>query len=377
MALPQQVETAGKAADDALSAINPAIPPTEEPKSVPGAADTVESLKVDLEKEQHKYSVLQGKYNAEIEPLKGDVNILNDLKGKLKAAEKAAVADQGKVAKLVTQNAEFVRQNKNLQTQLDSKKIETDTTGEVDVTKLLSEEDLETLHVEGIDGTAIDIITKLVGKLTQSKSTVEAPSTESTPGKQTEDEKKVINDFWDGIDSAIPNWSAINKTPEFVNWLSELAPYHKGKTRHELLTTAQEDWDLDTVLTMFREFMASDGYKPEPEKAPAKETPPEPDKITPPEQSLEKQVEPDRSQHVDINLDPTASKALINSHDGKSQVDVGYVLNPKAQVKSSDIALFYKDATQTNGLRITNPELYTQIDAAILKAGAEKRVIQQ
>jgi hypothetical protein len=123
---------------------------------------------------------------------------------------------------------------------------------------------------------------------------------------------------------------------------------------------------------LFREFDA----ETETEKAPPKETHLQPEVPEEPAQNpLENELEPDRSQLVDINLNPP-SGALIDSADGKSKIDVAYMLDPKASVKSSDIGLFYKNATQSDGLRVKNPELYNKIDAAISQAGAQGRVIQ-
>lgn len=382
MALPEQVENAGKAADDALKAMNTdsdsQTPTTPEDANLAQSGDdaaTIEGLRAELAKEQHKFNVLQGKFNKEITPIKDDVNALLKLKAELKTARKRITTAEQKAAKLVTQNADFVRQLKDVQGQLDSKNIETATPGEVDVNKLLSDEDFESLLVQGIDRPAVETLAKLLSKPPQTNKPVPAAdsATAAPQSTETDNDKTVAAAFWDGLDTAVPEWSAINKLPEWATWLHEPAPLHKGKIRQDILSDAQDNWDLEIVLEMFRDFMSGDSYKPASEQA---TTPPDVEPVVPttPENPLENELEPDRSTNIDVTLTPATSQAMVYGADGKTKVDIGYILDPKATVKATDITMFYKDATQTDGLRIRSPETYKQIDAAILKAGAENRV---
>ncbi|MHC4417208.1 MAG: hypothetical protein ACYSU6_01335 [Planctomycetota bacterium] len=370
MALPTQVVEAGKAADEALSAIN--TPPTEEkPDNKPAEidADTVEGLKAQtaeltgkLEKSEHKYSVLQGKYNHEIQAIKDDVNLLNNLKSDVKRLEKSNSEFQRKVAELVTQNAEFVRQKQDLEIQLANKNKEAPPQGDTeDVTQLLSEEDRQTLEDEGITGQAQDIITKLVRKLTPLKTAEETTSKEADQTTKSDNES-VVDSFWSGLEDAVEDWQPVNRSPEFNDWLDEPAPY-SDKTRRQILTEAQEKLDLKTVIAIFSDFKATDSYNPPetaPEEKPSEKPPEKPEKA--PESNLENELEPDRPQNVDVVINPATEDRYQK------------MLNPKYVFPRAEITAFYKDATQSGSLSETNRELYDKIDKAIVKAGAEGRV---
>lgn len=374
MALPSQVEQQGKAADEALSTINtPPVAETPVTKPVASDADTVESneaqvqdLKDQLEKAEHKYSVLQGKYNAEIKPLKDDINALNNLKAQVKNLEREIAESKRKVAELVTSNAEFVKKNKDLQSQLASKQPETPATAEaVDVSELLSDDDREALDAFGIDDSDgfMSIISKLIGKL-QPSTTAKEP-TSKTPEADSNDseEQNVVDSFWIGLEDAVSDWRPINRSAEFNDWLDEEAPY-AGKLKREILREAQDTLNLKTVIQLFNDFKASDKYNPTEQAPEPQDTPPTEEDTTEKEKQLEQEVEPDRSQHVDINLKPQAKTTFDK------------MLDPKYQFKTSEITAFYKDATQTGGLLQTNPELYAKIDQAIVKADPEGRVIR-
>lgn len=377
MTLPQQVEEAGKRADEALAAAQ-GLPPEQESQSgkEPGA-DTVEGLQAriteledDLKKSEHKYNVLQGKFKAEVEPIKEDVNLLKNLKGQVKKLTAQNEEFQRKVADLVTQNAQFVRQNKDLQSQLVSKNKETPVSGdEQDVSNLLSEEDRKILEDEGIEGPAIDVITKLIGSLARKNTPDSDSSTVSETGSQqpTDDEKKVAQDFWFGLDEAVEDWKTVNKTPAFLDWLSQLAPYHDNKTRYDILTEAQERWDLKTVVSIFNDFKATDSYTPEQVTPNTEQTPPNDNsQDLSSEHSLENQVEPNRGQDSDV----IEIKPNVNAPGSPDKM-----LDPAYQFTKSEIKAFYKDATQSDGLYRTNRNLYDKIDQAIVKAGAEGRVV--
>ncbi|MEN6464512.1 MAG: hypothetical protein ABFD62_04960, partial [Syntrophaceae bacterium] len=116
--IPAQVEAQGKKADELIQAlqpenavvvdpaVNPENPGVAQPAAAvaPAAAETVDSLKQKLAEAEQKYSVLQGKYNSEIEPFKRDVNLLNTLKGQIR--------------KLTHENGELSRGTQDLQGKL-------------------------------------------------------------------------------------------------------------------------------------------------------------------------------------------------------------------------------------------------------------------
>jgi hypothetical protein len=227
----------------------------------------------------------------------------------------------------------------------------------------LSEEDRKTLEDEGSEGPAIDVITKLIGKLAPKN---KPDTTTSSDAQPSDAQKSVAQDFWMGIDESIKDWRVVNKMPEFINWLAQMAPYHNNKTRHDILNEATENYDLNTVVSLFNDFKASDSYKPEQVASSTEQTPPQDhSNDSPPEDPLEKEVEPNRSMDADIQINPN----LGNPNDPAR------MLAPEYKFTTTEITAFYKDATQSGGLYRTNRELYDKIDSAIVKAGAEGRVV--
>lgn len=369
MTLPRQVTESGKEADAALAAINtpPGKTPTPETSQTEDAANIekltseIADLKDQLEKSEHKFKVLQGKYNAEIKPIQEDVKLLNTLKAQNKASEKKVSELQQKVSRLVTQNAQFARENTDLKGELANKNTVVDGEGDIpDITKLLSEEDQQFLESEGITGGAQNVIAKLVHKLTPKNKPAE--TTEAEP-KTSDAPKSLADDFWDGLDDAIENWETINKSTEFNSWLDELAPY-SDKTKRAILLDAQDGLDLNTVVKIFKDFMASDSFKPE--KTPEEETPESETetKTVNTKDGLESEIEPARSQSADVVITP-------NTEDDKHKK----MLDPKYVFSAAEITEFYAAVTQSkNSLYHTDRKLYDKVDQAIVKADSEGRV---
>jgi len=208
----------------------PAEPPSESPATPPSEPPV--SAEVDY---QHKFDVLQGKYDAEVprliaenRDLRGHSNELGQIIGTL----------QTEVEKL-KEGSKSPEQPK-----VDTGKI---------AQECLSEEELEELRAT-VDP---EILGKIINSAVQSQI---QPLTQSMTDVQNGQARTAENRFWDRVD-AIPNWDAINKSPEFNNWLDKSAPY-TGMTHRQILQKAQTDLNAAVVTEIFNDFAVSKSPSP-------------------------------------------------------------------------------------------------------------------
>ena len=168
MAVPAQVQARADKADELLKQVQastekpagevPATPTGDRDKDKPAQAETVDSLKALLAEAQQKLATLQGKYNSEIQALKDDVNLLNNLKNQVRTLTDRTIDLSGKLT-------EANRLIGELQKQLAEKPAPADD-GKIDLSAL-SEEDLEHLRGEGFDDKVIGILVKALSKKDQ------------------------------------------------------------------------------------------------------------------------------------------------------------------------------------------------------------------
>jgi len=161
MPVPAQVQAQADKADAMLKELSekekaPAAVvtnPEDQGKDKP-AEETVESLK-------HKLAVLQGKYNSEIQALKDDVNLLNNLKNQVRTLNGQISDSNGKLN-------EANRLIGELQKQITERPAAPADDGKA-VLSSLDEEDLDYLRGEGFDDKAIGILLKALSKKDQAK----------------------------------------------------------------------------------------------------------------------------------------------------------------------------------------------------------------
>lgn len=60
--------------------------------------------------------------------------------------------------------------------------------------------------------------------------------------------------FWAEVESAVPEWKAINSSKEWLAWLAEYDPL-AGAVRQQALAAAQQGLDHQRVIAMFKLFM--------------------------------------------------------------------------------------------------------------------------
>lgn len=89
--------------------------------------------------------------------------------------------------------------------------------------------------------------------------------------------------FWAGLAKEVPEWNAINNSPDFQTWLLEIDPM-TGVTRQSHLENAQQSLDLGRVSSFFKLWSELSGPPVSPQEPKA------------PSSQLEKQIVPGRSR---------------------------------------------------------------------------------
>jgi hypothetical protein len=327
MALPKQVEEAGKKADEELATLfkvdektdkAPVEPePTvKEPEAPPKTEDDENS-----ETWKHKFNVLQGKYNKEIGAAKDTAAL---------ETENRNLRDQ--ISRLSLQVSDLT----TVTTDLEAKLKEPEKKG------VLTEEDLAHLEKEDLGGKTLDIINRLIDSRVAAgteplKKRVD--TTEKT-AKQTAEETRAqtfSGSAKDGIRRATGmDYETINVAPEFAAWLNAVVPYTGGKTRRMIGEDAVKASDVATYVQLFDDFVKETGFgkAPEPKK--------------------EKKKDP-----LETEIEPTTTP------DDPAVPD----FQPGKVYTSADVKKFYDDAAK--GRYRGREDEYKKIDADILKAHGE------
>lgn len=347
MELPAQVKQAETAAEDLLKKAQVATDPVtpEDGKTEPTKQDppdeTVEGLKKQLADATHRFNVLQGKYNAEIEPIKADVNLLTRLKADVKSLRQ-------QIENLSRDNA----QKNNLVVDLTKKLEETKkappaaAVPQQDPSKVLTPEEMEHLKREDLSGETLNIFWKLINAAKSS-----GADTQQFETKFNELDQKIgqVNQkvdttvqvsFDQRLRAAVPNidkYIGNNADPAFVTWLD--TPYNSfgSATPRSDLQQAMANQDIDKIKAGIAEF----------EKTIA---PPSKQPKTTTQNPLESQLEPSETVNAGAPRDT-----------GKGQ-----------RHKKSDIDKFYLD--QTKGLWRGREKEAAALDIEYIRASQEGRI---
>lgn len=357
MALPKQVEEAGKRAEDLHKKVygktedpgqdppapeNPGEgdPPAPENPPEPPQEETVDSLK-------HKLSVLQGKYNKEVKELRdklGGVDLA-------KLQSDLTVLGQ-QVVDLSKKNGELTVQNEELSKKLENASAAPAPTASAQTSlESLSDEERKHLQDAELDDDTMAIIAKVAGgqggdsaKLLEE---INSLKSEVTSVKETSQQERVSN-FWKVLKGQVENFEEINNDEKFINWLgTTVSPKFPGMTRQQAMNDAGDRLDADQAASLFKEYI--------------KETnPPAPPAEDPNKKKLENEIEPSTS----ATGDPTQ------------------IVKPGRKYTPEDIKKFYKDqATSAASNYTTGPWAGKKaeceaMDKDIQKAANDGRVIQ-
>lgn len=196
---------------------------------------------------RHRYEVMQGKYNAEVPRLTGQVNQLAERVNTLSADLQTAQQNKGAA----------------------------DTTGKT-VDEAL--DDLAEQYGEQFVA-AIDrrIDSRLDGRLNDKFSTIE----QRMQRVEQTTTQSGINASLDQLYAAgrIPDWRALNEDPDFITWLQNEAPFSGGKTFQQIIKSAYQAGDVAGTAEIFNVYDQTNNKQADP--APAKQNKPEPP-VSPP-----------------------------------------------------------------------------------------------
>ena len=192
----------------------PEVPEEEAaPEEVPAVEETPESKKAkeleeELRKANERYSVLQGKYNAEIPRLHEEL--------------------------------------RNLRSQLEKKPEKKPEQPE----KTVDPKDYEDFGDEMVQlveytKTQDGVIRELREEVKTLKEEIGNVNNRQT---QTDEER-----FWTTLDNAVPDWEDVNRDKQFLDWLAVKEPLI-GASRQDILDNARNSLDSARVITLFKMF---------------------------------------------------------------------------------------------------------------------------
>lgn len=227
--------------------LQPTTEPTPGPAIVPAAVTDVSretlpsSQPVKSDNWEQKFHTLQGKYNAEIPRL---VEAVNDLQAQLVNA-KTVIQPVTPVATAVPQPAPPAAVPA-----IPSGSIFTDeekeTFGE-ETCKLIEDKSTriaQSLLSENLKGLGI---TDQVNEIKQIKTDLESDRVKTARDK-----------YYESIDIVVPDWEAIQATPDFVTWATEVEPM-TGLTRGQILVAADKNNDHSRASTIFNIYKKEKG----------------------------------------------------------------------------------------------------------------------
>ena len=201
--------------------------PKAEPKPKPEAKP---EAKPDFE---HKYSVLKGKYDAEVPRLTADLRESNQQVRRL----------EDQLRKLEMTVATMQEVNKKPDKAADTE-------------NLITQDEIDQFGPDLIDlvnrvarQAVAPYVDKKVGEVAQNVKQVG----ESVASQQKLVAQSAREKLYERLDSAIGDWRDINRRPEFVGWLSEVDDF-SGQPRGVLLRAAFERNDADRVIKFFKGF---------------------------------------------------------------------------------------------------------------------------
>lgn len=301
----------------------PANPPAEPAAAEPPADPPAEP------DPDHKYKVLQGKYNAEVPRLQAQVKEANDLIGELRqrlnntegllAALHTAPAEPAPAAPAPT--APGISEEERAQFGPDL----------IDVIERVAEAKL------------MPVVTEQLGSVDSRFQKVEQSTSQAAEVMARSERDKVIQ----ALAAAVPDWEKQNENKEFLSWLNENDAY-AGRPRGQLLTEAYQSHDVVRVIAIFKGFQTENAVV-----NPSGPTP-EPAAPTPePQASLEDYVAPGT---------PKTGTTSAPNESGKR------VWTRK------DVAAFYakKNEFVISGKPI--PDEYVKLEKDLIKAQGEGRL---
>jgi len=322
MAVPKQVEDAGKVADELLKKQNePEVPPVEDPESKEKEPEKKPEEKVEkpeVEDFQQKYETLQGKYNAEV------VQVGNTNQYLIEEISKLKLANEEKDQLVI-----------DIQKQLNP-----EPEPKLDLSQFLTKDEMDKLDESGMETD----IQEIIAKLSKGVSATNVPQTTNLEKKVGDLEKGQAETRWDRflntVYGAVPNLDEINPDPKFVEFMAVRVP-GTGASRQAIMDSNTKALDAQSVIEVYKEFLSLTPAIPNPEK-----------------KKLEDQVDP-------VEDLPNAQPAPTTSDKIWKIGEINTHFKEMAIGESSNYA---------RGKYANDPELAKKIDAEIVKANDEGRI---
>lgn len=182
---------------------------------------------------EQKYRTLQGMYNAEVPRLHSQNK---ELQGRLQQMEQL----------LSTLSNQQQQQQQRPET------------------VLVTDKDVEDYGEDSIDmmrRVSRDEYMPVMNKIVQLEGMIQQLQTQLVPQVQQVVQKQALStdqQFWAGLQQAVPDWKQINADPNFHTWLLQSDPL-TGIQRQSMLQQAQTNYDLSRVINFFRTWMKEAG----------------------------------------------------------------------------------------------------------------------
>lgn len=180
------------------------------PPPAPPPAPTSDSPPPKEDDWEHRFKVLQGKYNSEV-PRLSEAN--KDMTKRLTALEQELQTAKAKPPEPLVSAAEIDEYGEGL----------------IDVARRIAREELASK-----EGEIADLKTRLDQLLNHSTNTAQ-------------------DAFFTTLDTLAPDWKQINEDAAFIEWLSEIEPF-AGATRQSLIGQAEQARDAKRVAKFFTTF---------------------------------------------------------------------------------------------------------------------------
>lgn len=263
-AVQEQVKRANQLADDLKNAGKPApanepeAPKPDEPgappstaqqpqggdpessASAPAPADPPSGAPADPVDWEHKFKVLQGKYNAEVPRL-------------TKQAKEQGEQLQDLRQQLTNTQSLLASLNENKpppQPQAGSPPA-------TPTQRLVKDDEIREFGSDLYDfvkRAAMEAVSPKLAELTKPFEERLSKTEQSTQHVVKTAEQAELDKMYGLLDAKVPNWVEINEQPEFLQWLAETDPY-TGAQRGQLLAQAHERRDGPRVLAFFQGFL--------------------------------------------------------------------------------------------------------------------------
>jgi hypothetical protein len=183
---------------------------------------------------------------------------------------------------------------------------------------LITPQDVDTYGAE-----MIDVVTRAARQAVQ-------PEIDALKGENADLKKRVITggqrDVQIALGQAVPNWVAVNRSPEFAQWLS-LRNIYTGQVRRQMLNAAYSAADAPTVVQLFKDFLtevrATGGTPPASQNQQQQTAQPQGDPAPrQPAMALETLAAPGRARPAPGNAEVPAEKPIYT----RAQISANYAL---------------------------------------------------